>query len=70
MATKRKYREGGVIYTLDELMRQEIVIVNGKTTPKGWFTQWKLFMAMNFLERGMIRLAVPITQITKEKDNV
>lgn len=57
--SKRKYRKGGRISTLEELMRQDVVIVNRKTTVKAWFEQWKLFMAVELLERGMIFQAIP-----------
>ena len=37
-----KYIETGLIYTLDELMKQEFISHRGKILNRGWFGGWQL----------------------------
>lgn len=39
---KRKYKPGGYIISLDDLMKQEFVYCAGKLVHKGWFGSWQL----------------------------
>lgn len=39
---RRKYKPGGYIISLDELMKQEFVYCAGKLVHKGWFCSWQL----------------------------
>ena len=41
---KRKYRRGGHILSLDELVQQDLVYFRDKIQPKGWFMSWQLRM--------------------------
>lgn len=45
--SKRKYRKGGHILSLDELARQEFVYWNDKITHFGWFQSWQFRLAIN-----------------------
>lgn len=58
--SKRKYRRGPRICSLDELVRQDMVFWVGKPTHKGWFISWQLRMAANSIgNNGVIFYAMP-----------
>lgn len=40
--SKRKYKPGCYIISLDDLMKQEFVYCAGKLVHKGWFGNWQL----------------------------
>ena len=40
-----KYIETELIYTLDELMKQEFISHRGKVYNRGWFNSWQLSYA-------------------------
>ena len=50
--SKRKYRKGPPIFSLDELVRQEIVFWINKPTHNGWFMSWQLRMTANAMRKG------------------
>ena len=58
--SRRKYRPGPKITSLNELMEQEFVYWNNKITPKGWFQSWQIRMAQCAIDRGIIRQAIKI----------
>ena len=58
--SKRKYRPGRQIHTLDELVNQDLVYFGKKITPSGWFMSWQLRLTTDYLNRGWIRSAVKI----------
>lgn len=59
MPYRRKYRRGGHILSLDELVRQEFVYWNYKVTHRGWFIVWQLRMAAHAIgENGCIYYAI------------
>lgn len=56
---KRKYRRGGHVPNLDELVRQDFVYWNDKITPNGWLMSWQLRMAARAVgENGVIYYAI------------
>lgn len=56
---KRKYRKGGHILSLDELVRQDFVYWHDKIHPRGWFLSWQLRMTAQAIgENGCIYYAI------------
>lgn len=67
--SKRKWRRGPHITSLDELARQEMVYWMDKPTSKGWFWSWQFRMAMNAIGRkGIIFYAMPAGITTRFSD--
>lgn len=58
--SRRKYRPGPKITSLNELMEQDFVYWGNKITPKGWFQNWQLHMANMVVRAGYIRQAIKI----------
>lgn len=58
--SKRKYKPGVYIISLDKLMKQEFVYYDGKLVHKGWFGSWQLRYANSELLRLRIREAKEI----------
>lgn len=59
--SKRKFKKGAQVKSLDELFQHEYFIVNGKTTHCGWCRAWQLGTARRYIERGCIHVAVKLT---------
>ncbi|MBE6666881.1 MAG: hypothetical protein E7607_01030 [Ruminococcaceae bacterium] len=59
--SKRKYRKGGPILSLDELARQEFVYVDHKITHCGWFQSWQFGYTKRMMEQGRICYAIKET---------
>lgn len=56
---KRKYRRGGHILSMDELIQQDLVYWHDKIEPKGWFMSWQLSMAAKYIgPNGCIYYAI------------
>lgn len=56
---KRKYRKGGHILSLDELVKQDFVYWHDKIHPRGWFLSWQLRMTARAIgENGCIYYAI------------
>lgn len=67
--SKRKYRRGCHILSLDELVRQEVVFWVNKPTARGWFLSWQLRMAANAIgNKGLIFYAMPTGASTRFTD--
>lgn len=67
--SKRKWRRGSHIMTLDELARQEIVCWWDKPTSKGWFMSWQFRMAMRAIgSKGVVFYALPAGITTRFSD--
>lgn len=67
--SKRKYRRGCRILSLDELARQEVVFWRDKPTARGWFLSWQFRMACNAISpRGVIFYAMPAGVTTRFAD--
>ncbi len=58
--SKRKYRPGQPIRTLDELVKQDLIYFFGRIMPRGWFLNWQLRLTTDYLNSGWIRSAVKI----------
>lgn len=59
--SKRKYKRGKQIRSLDEFFQHRMFIVNGKTFCAGWCRGWQLGLAQNYIRRGVAFVAVPLT---------
>lgn len=67
--SKRKWRRGPKILSLDELVRQEVVFWNNKPQPHGWFMSWQFRMAAQAIGRnGVIFYAMPAGVMTRFPD--
>lgn len=56
--SKRKYRKGGKITSLDELDKQEFVYFFDKITHHGWFGSWQISLAKRYIDKGLLYYAV------------
>jgi hypothetical protein len=63
--SKRKYRKGEKITSLDELAKQEFIYFFDKITHCGWFMSWQFILAEMYIRRGWLYYAVKI----EEEDN-
>lgn len=59
--SRRKYKKGALVKSLDELLLHEYFIVNGKTQHRGWVQSWQLGLARLYIERGCVYVAVKLT---------
>lgn len=67
--SKRKYRRGCRILSLDELARQEVVFWVDKPTARGWFMSWQFRMVSNSIGNGgVIFYAMPSGVSTRFTD--
>ncbi len=67
--SKRKWRRGPKILSLDELVRQEVVFWRDKPQPHGWFMSWQFKMAADAIGRdGVIYYAMPARAKTRFSD--
>ncbi len=67
--SKRKWRRGSHILSLDELARQEVIFWFDKPTSKGWFSSWQFRMAAKAIgEKGAIFYAMPAGVTTRFSD--
>ena len=55
--SKRKYRKGDKITSIDELAKQEFVYFFDKITHNGWFGSWQFRLALRYIERGFLYYA-------------
>lgn len=60
--SKRKYKPGCHIVSLDVLMKQEFVYCAGKLLHRGWFGSWQLRYANDELSRMRVRKAIKINE--------
>ena len=61
--SKRKWRRGPKILSLDELVRQEVVFWRDKPQPHGWFMSWQAIG-----RNGVIFYAMPAGVTTRFLD--
>lgn len=66
--SKRKYRKGDKITSLDELAKQEFVYFFDKITHHGWFKSWQFSLAERYIERGCLYYATKNEGATYEND--
>ena len=59
--SKRKYKKGKLVTSLDEFFQHECFIVNGKTQHRGWCQAWQLGLARLYIERGVVYVAERLT---------
>lgn len=58
LSYKRKYRPGGRISSMDELIKQEFIYCNGKILHNSWVKSWPVRLASSYIEWGSLRYAV------------
>ena len=58
--SKRMYKSGDLIISIQELVEQERIFCRNKLEHKGWFMSWQLRYAMQAIERRELRKAVKI----------
>ena len=61
---KRKYKQGEVIHSFDELMKQDMIYWQNKIYHYGWFSSWQASWLRCLIENGSIYKA-----IKKEQNN-
>ena len=67
--SKRKWRRGPKILSLDELVRQEVVFWSDKPQSHGWFMSWQFRMAAQAIgKNGVIFYAMPAGVTTRFPD--
>ena len=62
----KKYKPGKVITSLDELAKQDFVIVRHKVYHTGWFSSWPLRSCRYIIQAGLVYSA---EQNDKEGDH-
>ena len=62
MAYKRKYQQGNVVSSLDELAVQELVYINGKIYHSGWWASMQFRLVKRLMDDGHIRKAERICE--------
>lgn len=50
----KKYTEGKLIRSLDELMAQEFIMMNGKVYHIGWFSSWPARSCKIYIDMGRL----------------
>ncbi len=55
--SKRKFKKGAQVKSLDELFQHDYFIVNGKTLCAGWCQSWTLRTAQGYIREGAIFVA-------------
>lgn len=57
-SNRQKYRRGGKILSMDELVRQDFVYFHDKIYHQGWFLSWQLRWAVTRLKWGELYYAI------------
>lgn len=59
--SKRKFKKGAPVTSLDELFKHDHFIAGGKTFCAGWCRSWQMQMAQNFIKHGSLFVAERLT---------
>ena len=59
--SKRKFKKGRKVETLDDFIRNEWFIVCGKTYHSGWCRSWSIQLALRYINRGVAFIAERLT---------
>lgn len=59
--SKRKFKKGAIVTSLDELFEHDYFIAGGKTFCAGWCRSWQLQMARNFIKVRTLFVAERLT---------
>lgn len=62
---KKRYAKGEPITSLDELMEQGFVFLGNTIQPCGWFQNWPIHLALNYVSRKSLYKAVKIKEENK-----
>lgn len=54
----RKYKKGEQIETLNELMDQELIYMGKQILSRGWFGNWQMHLACQYIKRGYLYKAI------------
>lgn len=57
----RRYKQGEPISSLDELMKEKFIWVQGKVYHQGWFSSWALRNTMNLIRARKIFKVIDIS---------
>ena len=60
---KRKYKQGEIITSLDELSQQEFVFFCGKIYHCGWFKSWQFRTLEQYVKAGFLFKAVAVSEV-------
>ena len=64
--SKKKWKKGEPITSLDELVKQEIIFMFNKPTHYGWFMSCQFRMVYNLVREGRVFKAVPTAEVKDE----
>ena len=64
---KRKYKPGDVIGSLDDLIRQDFIFMNGKVYHRGFFLSWSIHFNLDQLGKSCLRCAVREEDVHEKK---
>lgn len=64
-----KYTRGEKIETLDDLLRQRVVILNFKAVNYAWVLSQQIRWVMRFLQEGCFYYAIPKNKEKKKEEN-
>ena len=56
----------GQIKTIDDMMKEDFIIVHNKVYHRGWFTSWPCRLAQNYIGHGVMYYAYK----TRRKEDV
>ena len=56
----RKYRQGRIITSINELIDQEFIYIHHKIWHKGWFRSLQFGYLQTLIEKGFVRYAIKI----------
>lgn len=59
--SKRKFKKGAPVTSLDELFKHDYFIAGGKTLCAGWCRSWQVKMAHDFIKHGSVFVAERLT---------
>jgi hypothetical protein len=62
MASKRKYKPGEVISSLDELASQEFIYIRHKIYHRGWWQSLQFHFVKRHMDAGFIRKAERVVE--------
>ena len=58
MAYQKKYKQGKVITSIEELSKQEFIYYREHIYHRGWFCSWQFGRIIDYMKSGNIRYAI------------
>lgn len=59
--SKRKFKKGALITSLDEYYEHDYFIVRGELQHAGWCRSWQMALAKHYIEKNNVFVAVRLT---------